>query len=155
MKLRVMWNILMYEPTETTLLAIGITELWPGKRRLSIYTASSLPETVATMRLICFDLLVVGLENPELDVWELMHRVLAVWPQQRWLLASQRINEDDEVLARSLGALLVLNELPTESWLMDFAASLKRRDRSKRIPREVSLRSASPMSNAALAVETR
>jgi hypothetical protein len=149
-----MWNIPMYEPTKTTLLAIGIAELWPGKRCFSIYTASSLHETVATMRLICVDLLVVGLEDPELDVWELMDRVLTVWPQQRWLLASHRITEDDEVLARSLGALLVLNELPTESWLMDFVASLKRRDLSKRIPIEVSARAASPTSSDAVAVET-
>jgi hypothetical protein len=57
-----------------------------------------------------------------------MHRVLTAWPQQRWMLASSQVTQEEEILARSLGAAVVLDDVPDELWLIDFASSLRRRD---------------------------
>src|SRR5690606_1936804 len=84
-------------------------------------------EAMATMRLMGFDLVVVGLDRPEIDVWEIMHRVLTAWPRQRWLVATNSLTQEEEVLARSLGAALVLDSIPDETWLVEFASSLRRR----------------------------
>ena len=124
----------MSQQTQPTLLAIGVAGLRLRTSVLDVYTASTLREAIATIRLVCFDLILVGLDDPKLDVWELMHRVLAAWPHQRWILAAQEITNEEEVHARSLGALMVLNDVPSEHWLSDFAASLRRRDLSKRVP---------------------
>jgi len=88
-------------------------------------------EAIATIRLIGFDLLVVGFEDSRLDVWNLLHRVLTAWPHQRWILTSHHITAEDEIHARSMGALMVLDAVPDETWLADFAASLRHRDLSK------------------------
>jgi hypothetical protein len=57
-----------------------------------------------------------------------MHRVLTAWPQQRWMLASSQVTQEEEILARSLGASVVLDGTPDELWLANFASSLRRRD---------------------------
>lgn len=118
----------MFTPVQPTLLAIGIDGLPKSSSAIDVYTASTVREAVSTMRLIGFDLVVVGLDDPDLDVWEAMHRVLTAWPQQRWMLASNQVTQEEEILARSLGAAVVLDEAPDELWLVNFASSLRRRD---------------------------
>ena len=94
----------MNQPVPPSLLAIGVAGLGPSLSNLDVYTASSIRETMATIRLISFDLVVVGLENAAIDVWELMRRVQSAWPRQRWMLLSAHVTADEEVIARSLGA---------------------------------------------------
>ena len=118
----------MVTSVQPTLLAIGIDGLPKSSSAIDVYTASTAREVMSTMRLIGFDLVVVGLDDPHLDVWEAMHRVLTAWPQQRWMLASSQVTQEEEILARSLGATVVLDETPDESWLVQFASSLRRRD---------------------------
>lgn len=117
----------MFPQTKPTLLAIGAAGLDVRGAMLDVYHASTSREAFATLRLVCFDLVVVGLEDPRLEVWELMRRMLAAWPRQRWVLASPRVTIEDEVRARSLGALLVLGKIPDEVWFADFIASLRER----------------------------
>jgi DNA-binding NarL/FixJ family response regulator len=118
----------MFTTVQPALLAIGIEGLPKRSSAIDVYAASSLREIVSTMRLISFDLVVVGLDDPHLDVWEAMHRVLAAWPHQRWMLASSQVTQEEEILARSLGAAVVLDSVPDECWFVEFASSLRRRE---------------------------
>ena len=103
-----------------------------------MYVARTSREAIALLRMFRFDLLVIGLEDSELAVWELVHHMLAAWSEQQWILASKRVTEEEEVLARSSGALLVLHILPDDKWLLEYAASLRRRDLSKSVRLPVS-----------------
>jgi hypothetical protein len=116
---------------QPTLLAIGVAN--PPRRTslLDVYSATSLREAVSTIRLVCIDLMVVGLDDPVVNSWDLLQRILTVWPQQRWLLAAQDISAEEEIFARSLGALLILHGMPREEWLADYATSLRQRDSLK------------------------
>lgn len=116
----------MHHTMSPSLLIVGVAGMRQSTSDLDVYTANSVRETLATIRLITFDLLVVGLENPAIDVWELMPRVRTAWPQQRWMLLSANLGLEDEVAARSLGALVVLHDFPHTHWLADFAHSLRR-----------------------------
>ena len=118
----------MVTPVQPTLLAIGIDGLPKSSSAIDVYTASTVREVMSTMRLIGFDLVVVGLDDPHLDVWETMHRMLTAWPQQRWILASSQATQEEEILARTLGAALVLDCVPDELWFVEFATSLRRRE---------------------------
>ena len=117
----------MHPVSPPTLLVVGVAGLRHPTNALDIYTANSIREAVSTIRLVAFDLLVVGFENPQLDVWDMMRRVQAAWPRQRWMLLSERVTTDEEVMARSLGAIMILHELPNDQWLTDFVRSLRRR----------------------------
>lgn len=113
-----------YHPT---LLAVGVTGLGKKASRLDVYTVTSAREAFATIRLVGFDLILVGLDNPEINVWELMGRITSAWPHQHWLMASQQVSLEDEIHARSLGALMVLGQVPQEDWLFEYATSLRQR----------------------------
>jgi DNA-binding NarL/FixJ family response regulator len=123
----------MVQNFQPTLLAIGVDGMSDPTSKLDVYTATTIREAIATMRLINFDLLVVGLDDPALDVAELMHRVLTVRPHQRWILMAQQFSANEEVLARSLGALMVLHEIPSESWLVRYVTSLRELDLSRNL----------------------
>ena len=118
----------MVTPVQPTLLAIGIDGLLKSSSAIDVYTASTVREVMSTMRLVGFDLVVVGLDDPHFDVWEAMHRVLTAWPHQRWMLASDKVTQEEEILARTLGAALVLDAVPNELWFIEFATSLRRRE---------------------------
>jgi hypothetical protein len=125
--------------TEPSLLFVSV----PINRRCTtttgFYSAATPSEAIAMLRVIDFDLLVVGLDDPKFAVWEFLQRALAVWSEQRWILASSRVTTNDEVLARSRGALLVLDILPDDQWLVEFVASLRRRDALRRVRPSVSV----------------
>jgi DNA-binding response OmpR family regulator len=139
--------------TNASLLAIGVANVQSRSSAFDLYTASTLREAIATIRLISFDLLIVGLDEPQIDVWELMRRVLAAWPQQRWILASQCITERDEVLARSLGALMVLGEWPDDYWLGELLATLRERNLARRMSDSLTKRMPSIAGNTSTVIE--
>lgn len=132
---------------QPSLLLVGVEPRPAWETSPDVYVATTPREAISTMRLVDVDLLVVGLEDPQLDVWDLMQRVLTAWPRQHWVLVSGRVTAEEEVLARSLGALLVLHAVPDEEWLWEFAASLRRRELTKFVQPVVS--GAVPMSHSA------
>jgi DNA-binding NarL/FixJ family response regulator len=118
--------------SHSTVLTIGIGATLRSSSTLDLYAAASVREALATMRLMSFDLVLAGLDDPSLDTWTVMQRVTAAWPQQRWILAAHDVTPEEEILARSLGALMVLGSVPDEQWLSEFAASLKERRAAQR-----------------------
>lgn len=118
----------MTQTLRPTLLSIGVAGLRHSTREFDLYTANSIREATAIARLMTFDLLLVGLANPTLDAWALVRQVRSAWPQQRWVLIERQITAEQEVIARSLGVLLILHELPETEWISSFAESLRRRD---------------------------
>jgi DNA-binding response OmpR family regulator len=119
--------------SQSTVLVIGVATAPQPSSVLDVYTAATAREALATIRLVSFDLMVVGLENPSLDVWGLMQRVIDAWPQLRWILASGELSPEEEILARSLGALMVLSTMPQADWIAECAASLRRREVATRV----------------------
>jgi len=123
----------MIRDIQPSILLVGTGHRSSWDNSLVFFTAKSRKEALATIRLANLDLIVIGLDEPHLDVWRMMHEVLNMWPHLRWILASERSTTEEEVLARSLGALLVLQGLPDDSWLMEFATSLSNRGVAKYI----------------------
>jgi DNA-binding NarL/FixJ family response regulator len=122
----------MQSLSHSTVLTIGIAASLRSTSTLDLCTAASVREALATMRLMSFDLVLAGLDDPSLDTWTVMQRVAAAWPQQRWILAAHDVSPEEEILARSLGALMVLGAVPDEQWLAECAASLKERRAAQR-----------------------
>ena len=111
-----------------SLLLIGVAKPHRSTAQVDVCYAISAAEALAAIRFVTFDLLVVGLEKPAIDVWGLVRRVHAAWPRQRWMLLSGRVTTAEEVEARSLGAVVVMHDLPHPFWLAEFADSLRRRN---------------------------
>lgn len=116
-----------------TVMAIGVVGLNHRTSLFDLYTATTAREAIATVRLVRCDLMLVGMDNPKIDVWSLMRDLTRAWTRQRWLLVAGHVTPEDEIQARSLGALVILDSLPSEHWILDFAASLLRRDLTKTV----------------------
>ena len=99
-------------PTELPLLAVGLPGLPARQPGLDITAASTGAEALALLRLISFDLLLAGQEIPDMTVWALIRVVRARWPQQRWALLGRGLTARQEIQARSLGAVMVINGAP-------------------------------------------
>jgi DNA-binding response OmpR family regulator len=119
--------------SKSTVLVVGVATAPRPSSVLDVYTASSVREALSTIRLISFDLVLAGLDDPTLDVWTLLQRVSSAWPQQKWILASSQVTPEEEILARSLGALMILHAIPDGEWLAECAASLRRRGVATRV----------------------
>jgi len=123
----------MLAQSPSTVLTIGVTTPLRPSSALDLYAASTVREALATLRWVSCDLVLAGLDDPSVDLWTLMQRVLSAWPQQRWILAASDLTPEEEIFARSLGALMVLNAVPDETWLAECAVSLHQR-RLQRAP---------------------
>lgn len=140
----------MNSQRQSTVLMVGVATAPRPSSALDIYVARSMREALATIRLVSLDLIVAGLDDPAIDVWTLIERVTAAWPQQRWALASPGITAEEEILARSLGAVMVRSAAPDFEWIAECAASL-RRDGAVRTSSAPLLRSGSASSSLAVA----
>lgn len=82
---------------------------------------------IELMRLMQFDLLVVGRNIPDMPVWQFVHRVRMTRPWQRWALATDQLTAHEEVTARSLGVIGIFKETTDWPELVQVAESIRRR----------------------------
>ena len=91
------------------------------------WRAGSAAEALAMLRMARVDLLLTGLRLPDMNVWQLIRRVRALSSAPRWaLVASADLSAADEIQARSLGAIAVLEQMPTGDALDELLARARR-----------------------------
>ena len=78
----------------------------------SFFHADSGKKALELMRMLRFDLLVTGDRLPDMPVGHLIRRVRAAWPWQKWAMVGASITTQDEIVARTLGALAVFDAPP-------------------------------------------
>jgi hypothetical protein len=79
------------------------------------------------MRLMQFDLLVIGRNIPDMPVWQFIQRVRMTRPWQRWALAVEQLDPQEEVMARSLGVIGIFHDRNDWPDLVHVAESIRRR----------------------------
>jgi hypothetical protein len=113
---------------QASILAVGVddAQLTPSTHSLvDVTSVDSATKALELMRLLRFDLLLVGLRVDRPPPWDFVRRMRARWPDQKWLLAANdasEISPVNEIVARSLGATCIAseNEL-TGNWLVEIA----------------------------------
>ena len=70
--------------------------------------ADSGRRALSALRLLPFDLVVTGLQLPDMTPWEFIAAMRARWPRQRWALLAPQLDPADEIWARTLGVLAIL-----------------------------------------------
>jgi DNA-binding response OmpR family regulator len=83
---------------------------------------------VEMLRVMKFDLVAIGDDVPDATPWQLAKKVRSIWPWQKWAFAAREMDHEDEIMARSLGAVAVF-EGP-ESWgeMFEVAHRIRRRN---------------------------
>jgi CheY-like chemotaxis protein len=78
----------------------------------SFFHADSGKKALELLRMLRFDLLVTGDRLPDMPVGQLIRRVRVAWPWQKWAMVGSVLTAQDEIAARSLGAMAVFDAPP-------------------------------------------
>jgi hypothetical protein len=109
---------------QAAILAVGMAA--DGNLPAEVLHAATGRRAIELMRLMQFDLLVVGRDISEMSLWQFVQRVRMTRPWQRWALAMDDVTPQEEVTARSLGVIGIFRK---SDWaeLMHVAESIRRR----------------------------
>jgi CheY-like chemotaxis protein len=75
----------------------------------SFFHAESGTKALELLRILRFDLLVTGDSLPDMAMSQLIRRVRVAWPWQKWAMVGSMLTSQDEIVARSLGAMAVFD----------------------------------------------
>jgi DNA-binding response OmpR family regulator len=117
----------MPDQDQASILAVGLGESIPPEYAENCSTADSARSAIELMRMLRFDLVVTADQLPDMPVWQFVQRVRAVWPWQKWALASSTIDQRDEITARTLGVLCILERPLDWHALFEMATAIHRR----------------------------
>src|SRR5687768_11885674 len=79
---------------------------------ISLCHAGSGREALELLRVLRFDLVLVGRDLPDGPLWCFVREVQSVWPWQRWALVAPRLSEREEREARMLGVAQIVEAVP-------------------------------------------
>jgi DNA-binding response OmpR family regulator len=112
---------------QPSVLAVGALDLPLEADAAGITHVETGREALEMLRVLRFDLLVTATGLPDMPVWRLVQRVRQVWPWQKWAMVAGQISPRDEMTARTLGVLAILDEPAHWPELCAIAESIRQR----------------------------
>jgi CheY-like chemotaxis protein len=92
-----------------------------------VWRAHSAREALAMLRMARVDLLLTGLRLPDMSPWQLIRRMRGLSCPPRWaLVATADLTAAEEIEARSLGAIAVIERMPSGGALDELLARARR-----------------------------
>src|ERR1700759_3567093 len=79
------------------------------------------------LRMLSFDLVVVGMRIPDISTWDFVRRVRTGWAWQKWALVGGMMTEQQEITARMFGSVKIYDVMPSSDELMQIAMGLRSR----------------------------
>jgi len=106
----------MFNSTEERAAVLGIcvtpTSFVSRSATVDFRAVHSGRRAIDMLRLVHFDLLLVGLKLPDMSAWNFMRHVKTTWPQQKWALVGGPISQQQEIEARMLGVTTLFEAPP-------------------------------------------
>ncbi len=85
--------------------------------RLNVTNVTTPRAALAALRVMQFDLMLTQTAVAGEPVWTLAAKVRAMRPRVRWILVASTLNPRDEITARSLGVIAILEHVASiDSW---------------------------------------
>ncbi len=94
---------------------------------LNYHAVNSGRRAIDMLRMLSFDLVLVGMRVPDVSAWDLVRRMRTAWPWQKWSLVAARLTEQQEITARMFGAIKIYEETPSSDELFELTARLRDR----------------------------
>jgi CheY-like chemotaxis protein len=79
------------------------------------------------LRMLSFDLVLVGMRIPDLGTWDFVRRLRTGWAWQKWALIGGAITEQQEITARMFGPLKIYDVMPSSDELLHTADALRQK----------------------------
>jgi len=77
------------------------------------------------LRMVSFDMLLVGLNLPDMATWDFLRHLKAAFPHQKWALVGGPITEQQEINARMFGCTTMFETTPNSSELLALTARMR------------------------------
>ena len=112
---------------DASVLLIG--DVPPGFQhpQVDLMTAETGGRAIELLRMLKFDLVVIGQKLADMPVWNLVQRMRMAMPNQKWAFVGRGIGTREEVMARSLGVVGVFDADADWSELLHVAAQIHQR----------------------------
>lgn len=121
---------------KSSVLAVGVEPETFGfsDEALTIHRANAARSAMEMLRMVDFDLLLVGPDLADGSIWDFVRRARMARPRQRWAMVGSNITEQDEIAARTLGVTCIFDSAPSSDDLLEAAAGPSYSGRSVRSP---------------------
>ena len=77
------------------------------------------------MRMLSFDVVLVGMRIPDVSTWDFVRRMRTAWSWQKWCLVSGAISEQQEITARMFGSVKIYDVMPSSDEVLQLASHLR------------------------------
>jgi DNA-binding response OmpR family regulator len=91
-----------------SILAVGLRDADLSEAPRACTVAPTARSAVELLRMLRFDLVVASDHLPDMPVFQFIKRMRAAWPWQKWALVSSRLSIQDEITARTLGVMQII-----------------------------------------------
>jgi DNA-binding response OmpR family regulator len=96
------------DPEQGSVLAVGLRDADRQGAAGACTVADSARSAIELLRMLRFDLVLTADHLPDMPVWQFVSRMRTAWPWQKWALVSSRLSELDEITARTLGVIQII-----------------------------------------------
>jgi len=77
------------------------------------------------LRMVSFDVVLVGLQIPDLSIWEFLRHMKTAFPNQKWALVGGPVTEQQEVKARMFGCSTLFDSTPSGTELLQLTSRMR------------------------------
>jgi DNA-binding NarL/FixJ family response regulator len=77
------------------------------------------------LRMVSFDIVLVGLKLPDMSVWDFLRHLKTAFPNQKWAMVGGPISEKQEVQARIFGCTTLFDTTPSGKELMQLTTRMR------------------------------
>jgi hypothetical protein len=85
-------------------------------------------QAVEMLRMSRFDLVAIGNDVADMTPWQLARKVRLACPWQKWVYVARDVDHEDEILARSLGAVAIFEGSESFGQVIETAARVRRKN---------------------------
>ena len=117
----------MSQECEASMLVIGQFPSALELGQVDLMTADTGGRAIELLRMLKFDLVVIGQQLADMPVWNLVQRMRMAMPGQKWAFVGREIPPREEVMARSLGVVGVFDADADWSELLHVATRIHQR----------------------------
>lgn len=121
----------MFKSQEEQISVLGICVEDPARvgrfETLNFCAVRSGRRAIDMMRMLSFDMVVVGDRLPDTNTWDFVRRLKTGFAQQKWAYVGGMISDEQERTARMFGAIKVYDVMPSSDELIELTAALRRK----------------------------
>ena len=121
--------MLKNQSEQVTVLGLCVDEPMQLDRTqgLDFCTVRSGRRAIEMLRMLSFDLVIVGMKIPDINTWDFVRRMRTGWSWQKWSLVGGVLTPEQEITARSFGSIRIFETLPASDAILQMALHLRQK----------------------------